>query len=92
MMDNLGDDDAGETSAVKSKIQPPDQETAAHEACGQYPYRDWCRACVGGAGLSDAHKATAGKTKQSTCGKHGLWGSSLMDRSQRRETTESTPS
>ena len=49
MMDNLGDDDAGETSAVKSKIQP-------HKACGRYPYRDWFRACVVGTGRSDAHK------------------------------------
>ena len=41
MMDNPGDDDAGETSAVKSKIQPmkpSDQEILAHEACGHYPY------------------------------------------------------
>ena len=57
--DNLDDDDAGETSAVKSKIQqvkPSDQEIATHDACGYYPYRDWCRACVGGTGRSDAHK------------------------------------
>ena len=37
MMDNAGDDDAGETSAVKSKIQPVKpsaQEIATHEGCG----------------------------------------------------------
>ena len=48
MMDNPGADDAGETSAVRSKIQPmkpSDQEMATHEACGHYPYRDWCRLC-----------------------------------------------
>ena len=48
MMDNPGDDDAGKTSAVKSKIQPlkpSDQQIATHEACGHYLYRDWCRAC-----------------------------------------------
>ena len=59
MMDNPGDDDAVETSAVKSKIQPgkpSDQEIATHEASGHYPYRDWCRACVGGTGRSDARK------------------------------------
>ena len=59
MMDNHGDDDTGETSAVKSKSQPMgplDQEIARHEACGHYPYRDWCRACVGSEGRSDAHK------------------------------------
>ena len=59
MMDNPGDDDAGETSAINSKIQPPkpsNQEIATHEACGHYPYRDWCRACVGRTGWSDAHK------------------------------------
>ena len=50
MTDNPDDDEAGETSAVKSKIQsvrPSDQEIATHEACSHYPYRDWCRACVG---------------------------------------------
>ena len=55
MMDNPGNDDAG----VKSKIQPmkpSEQEIATPEACGHYPYRDWCRACVGGTGRSDAHK------------------------------------
>ena len=36
-------------------MKPSDQEIATHEACSHYPYRDWCRACVGGAG-SDAHK------------------------------------
>ena len=59
MMDNPGADDAGETSAVKSKIQPmkpPDQEIATHETCGHYPCRDWCRACVGGTGWSDVYK------------------------------------
>ena len=59
MMDNLGDDDAGETGAVKSSIlpmKPSDQKIATCEACCHNPYRDWCRACVGGAGRSDAHK------------------------------------
>ena len=59
MADNPDDDDAGETSAVKSKIQavkPSDQEIATNEAYGHYPYRDWCRACVGCTGRSDAHK------------------------------------
>ena len=58
-MDNPGDVDAGESSAVNSKIQPmkpSDQEITTHEACGHYPYRDWCRACVGSAGRSDAEK------------------------------------
>ena len=58
-MDNPGDDDIRETSAVKSKTQPmkpSDQEVATHEARGPHPYRDWCRACVGGSGRSDAHK------------------------------------
>ena len=31
-------------------------EILSHEACGHYPYRDICRACVGGAWRSDAHK------------------------------------
>ena len=37
-------------------MKPSDQEIATREACGHYPYRDWCRACVGGARRSDAHK------------------------------------
>ena len=44
MMDNLGDDDAGKTSAVKSKIRPmkpSHQKIATHVV--MYPYRDWCR-------------------------------------------------
>ena len=48
-----------ETSAVKSIIQqvkPSDQEITTHEACSHYRYRDWCRACVGGTGRSDALK------------------------------------
>ena len=57
--DNPDGNDAGEISAVKSKIQPvkpSDHEMATHEACGHYPCRDWCRACVGGFGRSDARK------------------------------------
>ena len=57
-MENHGDDDAGETIAVRSKTEPmmpSSQEIVAHEARGYYPSRDWCRACVGGAGRSDAH-------------------------------------
>ena len=59
MMDNPGDDDAGETRAATLRIQPmkpSDQEIATREACGHYPCRDWCRACVGSTGRSDAHK------------------------------------
>ena len=81
VMDNPGDEDAGETSAVKSKIQPmkpSDQEIATHEACGHYPYRDWCRACDGGTGRWDAH--TRRHENRTVC----LWrawimGSSLME-------------
>ena len=49
----------GETGAVESTIQPmkpSDQEIGTHEAYDNCPYRDWCRACVGGTGLSGAHK------------------------------------
>ena len=60
MMDNLDDDDERDTNEIKStKIQPmkpSDQEIATHESCGHYPYRDWCRACVGNIGRSDARK------------------------------------
>ena len=37
-------------------MRPSDQEIVTHEASGHYPYRGWCRACVGGTGRSDAHK------------------------------------
>ena len=37
-------------------MNPSDKEIATHEARGHYPYRDWCRACVGGTGQSDAQK------------------------------------
>ena len=37
-------------------MKPSDQEIATHEARGHHPYRDSCRACVGGTGRSDAHK------------------------------------
>ena len=43
MMDNHGDDEAGETTAVKAQIQPmkpSDQEVATHKACGHDPCRD----------------------------------------------------
>ena len=59
MTDNPDGNDAGEISAVKSKIQPlkpSDHEIATHEACGHYPCRDWCRACVGCTGREDARK------------------------------------
>ena len=53
------EDQAGEENALKTTRQPrrpSEQESAEHEAGRHYPYRDWCRACVGGAGRSDAHK------------------------------------
>ena len=57
MMDHHGDDDAGETSAVKSKIEAHRIKRLLHTGtCGNHPYRDWCRVSVGGAGRSDAHK------------------------------------
>ena len=37
-------------------MKPTGEEIADHEACGHCPYRDWCRARVGGTGRSDAHK------------------------------------
>ena len=58
MLENHGDDDAGEANAVRQRqsLNPSDQEIATHEACAHYPYRDWCRACIAGVGWSDAHK------------------------------------
>ena len=40
-------------------MKPSDQEIVTHEARGHHPYRDSCRACVGGTGRSDAHKPVA---------------------------------
>ena len=74
MMDNLVDDDAGETSAVRSQIQPvkpSDQEIATHEACGHCPYRDWYRACVGVTGRTLTNDGMKNKTV-CLC-EHGLW-------------------
>ena len=53
------EDQAGEENVLKTRRQPrrpSEQEVAAHEAGGHYPYRDWCRACICGAGRSDAHQ------------------------------------
>ena len=61
------EDQAGEENALKTKRQQrrhSEQEVAAHEAGGHYPYRDWCRACVGGAGRSDAHKRHSDEQKE----------------------------
>ena len=58
MMEDYADDDAGEISAAKSQFQPVkcwEQDIASPEACGHCPQHDWCHACVGGAGRSDAH-------------------------------------
>jgi len=52
-------DELGEEGAIRTKRPPSTpsaQEVAAHEAGGHYPYRDWCRACVGGCGRADSHK------------------------------------
>ena len=36
----------------------PQVKPAPHEARDHNPYREWCRACVGGAGRCDAHRHT----------------------------------
>ena len=36
-------------------MKPSDQQNATNEACRHSPYRDWCRACVGSTGRSDAY-------------------------------------
>ena len=58
MMDNPGDHDVGEDqrSQINQRSRWIKRLLPAREACGHYPYRDWCRACVGGTGLSDALK------------------------------------
>ena len=72
-MDHHGDDDAGETSAVRSKMQSmksSDQEIATYETCGHYPDRDWGRTHVNDAGQSESHKTKARRTQQYPDGKH----------------------
>ena len=57
----------GEESSLKTKAQPlkpSAQEVASHEANGHYPYRSWCRACVGGAGRADAHRTSEEEQNQ----------------------------
>ena len=59
MMDNPGDDDAG--GHEWSQINNPTNEAIGPRDCYprsmcHYPNRDWCRACVGSTGRSDAHK------------------------------------
>ena len=88
MMDHPGDDDAGETSAVKSKIQlmkPSDQEIATHEARGHYPYRVWCRALVALGGQTLTNDSGMNKTVYSW--RAWTLGSPLVDRNQGREMT-----
>ena len=66
-MNRLGDDDAGETGAVKSKIQsmkPSDQQIATHETFGYNPYRDWG---------PDALKRQREDQNSLPCVEHGLW-------------------
>ena len=76
-MDNPGDDHAGETSAVKSKIKPdkghqikrsPHTKHAAiiHIAISVV-------LVLVAQGGQTPTKTTAQGTKQSSCGKHGLW-------------------
>ena len=92
MMDILGNDDARETSAMKSEIQPMKtsaQVTATHEACSHYPYRDWRRACVGGAGRSDAHKRQREEQNSLLSGEHELW--FFFDEDHGEHTNGATP-
>ena len=73
MIEDHANEDTGETSAVKSRIQqvkPTDQQIA-REACGHYPYRDWCYSFVRGAGRSWCPQIRARSAKRFSLSKHG---------------------
>ena len=81
-----------ECSQIENTInEPSDQGIATHEACGHYPYRDWCRACVGGAGAVQTLTNDSGKNKTVYLWRAWIMGSSLIERNQRREMTPRTP-
>ena len=52
---------------------------------------DWCHACVGGTGRSDAHKRQREEQNSSVCGGAWITGSCLMDRNQHRKVTARSP-
>ena len=61
MMDNFGDDDAGETgcSQIANPANEPIGLRDCSPACDHYPHRDWCRACGGGIWRSSMDDQTA---------------------------------
>ena len=66
-MEDLAEDDAGETSAVKSKcqqIKPSKQKVYHMKHVTTAPDRDWFRECVGGARRCDAHQERARRAKR----------------------------
>ena len=61
-MEDRAEDDAGETSAFKSKFQqrnPSKQKVHHMRRVTTAPDRDWFRECVGGARRCDAHQERA---------------------------------
>ena len=42
--------------AMRAPRSPTQQEVDDHQAAGHTPYRNWCRACVAGAGRRDRHE------------------------------------
>ena len=87
-MNNHGDDNARETNAAKSKktMKPSDREIATREASF---HCDRCRACVGGAGWSDAHKRQ--REEQNGLLMACTMVSSLMDKNEHRKVSARSP-
>ena len=67
-------------------MKPSDREIATREASF---HCDWCRACVGGDGWSDAHK----RQRKEQNGLLMTWTmvSSLMDKNEHRTVSAKTP-
>ena len=100
MLDRHGDDDAGETSAVKSKIENPANEAFGSRAC--YTRSMWplpvprlvpCLCCWIRAVRRS--QTTVGRTRQSSCGKQRLWfftdGQEPMSKDDSENTKGATP-
>ena len=53
--DVVEDSEPSNLRAMRAPRDPTQQEIEEHEAAGHSPYRQWCRACVAGAGRRDRH-------------------------------------
>eukprot|EP00973_Karenia_brevis_P045375 6285240-Karenia_brevis.AAC.1 len=58
--DGRDDDEQGEESKMKPRPKPrgPSAAERAQHEIDHYPYRSWCKACVGSCGRADQHIRT----------------------------------